>query len=88
MKIKNNLLTMMISATVAAPAFASTIEVSDPLLNTSFPSASGVVVEGDKLYAVGDDSPWLYNMDLDFNILSQDLIKHYPIGDNGRILKK
>ncbi|UAB72226.1 hypothetical protein INR79_23475 [Vibrio sp. SCSIO 43132] len=88
MKIKNNLLAMMISATVAAPAFASTIEVSDPLLNTSFPSASGVVVEGDKLFAVGDDSPWLYNMDLDFNILSQDLIKHYPIGDNGRILKK
>lgn len=85
---KASALALTISSALAFSAQATSLSVSEPLLNTTFPSASGVVIDGTTLYAVGDDSPWLYNMDLDFNIISQDLIKHYPVGDNGRILKK
>lgn len=53
----------------------------------SVPSASGIVVHGDLRYAIGDDSPFLYELDSElrplrkFRLLEADAIK------NGRIKK-
>lgn len=38
------------------------------------PSASGVVKYGDGFYAVGDDSPYLFQLDSEFKLISKRLI--------------
>ncbi|WP_104403130.1 DUF6929 family protein [Vibrio penaeicida] len=69
-------------------ASSADLTVTTPKLNTAFPSASGIVYTEDMVYAVGDDSPWLYKIGLNFRIADKDLIKHYPVEKSGRILKK
>lgn len=60
--------------------------VSPSVHQTSLPSASGLSLQGDALYAVGDDSPYLYQLDPRFNIAGTLLIKPYPVV-GGRIPK-
>ncbi|MDC5848789.1 hypothetical protein OPW32_06110 [Vibrio europaeus] len=85
----------LFSATVLSLLFTSSIhakgmqlEVSEPILNKEFPSASGAVFSNNKVYAIGDDSPYLFELDADLTIQDKLLIKHYPIAKNGRIVKK
>ncbi|EGU38858.1 hypothetical protein VII00023_05992 [Vibrio ichthyoenteri ATCC 700023] len=92
--MKRTLLTLCIG-TLCSGAFSalatvqdSTLEFSNRTLNDNLPSASGVVVTDNKIFAVGDDSPWLYQLDSTFTIVEKDLIKEYPVRDNGRIVKK
>lgn len=88
--MKQTILTLCIGALFSGSLAAQslTLEFSDRTTNYNFPSASGVVVEQNKIYAVGDDSPWFHQMNADFTIAEKELIKDYPVGDNGRIIKK
>ncbi|WP_432721390.1 hypothetical protein R0381_002489 [Jeongeupia wiesaeckerbachi] len=63
------------------------LELGPAVLNTDLPSASGLAAKGRFLYAVGDDSPWLFQLDQQFNITDKQLIKEYPLDTNGRIPK-
>ncbi len=67
---------------------AADLTVTTPKLNTTVPSASGTVFLEDMVYAIGDDSPWLFEIGLNFLTSNKELIKHYPVDDNGRITKK
>lgn len=88
--MKRTVLTVCISALFAGTAVAQAmnLEYSNQTLVQDLPSASGINVVESKLYAVGDDSPWLYQLNNDFTIAEKELIKEYPVGDNGRIIKK
>ncbi len=79
---------------VASIAIATTSIVANPgitveskAIHESFPSASGVEYWNNSYYAIGDDSPYLFEISPDFTLLDQRVIKEYPIGDNGRIPK-
>ena len=92
--MKRTLLTLCIGAlfagtfSTATTAQETTLEFSNRTLNKNLPSASGVVVINQKIFAVGDDSPWLYQLSPEFTIVEKDLIKEYPVRENGRIVKK
>ncbi|WP_434997814.1 DUF6929 family protein [Vibrio scophthalmi] len=92
--MKHTLLTLCIGALFSgafsslAVAQETTLEFSNRTLNNDLPSASGVVVVDKKIFAVGDDSPWLYQLSPEFTIVEKDLIKEYPVRENGRIVKK
>ncbi|OLQ90645.1 hypothetical protein BIY22_06550 [Vibrio panuliri] len=88
--MQRSILTLCISALFsgAVSAQAFTLEFSNRTTIQDFPSASGVVVEQSKIYAVGDDSPWFHQLNPDFSIADKALINDYPVGDNGRIIKK
>ncbi|MCE2593880.1 hypothetical protein Q4519_10850 [Motilimonas sp. 1_MG-2023] len=63
------------------------LELGPSVLNTELSSASGLVSHGKALYAVGDDSPWLFKLNQRFNIKDKHLIKDYPMTEDGRIVK-
>lgn len=88
--MKKTFLTLCFSALFSSGLAAQglSLELSNKTTNNNLPSASGVVVSQEKIYAVGDDSPWLYQLSPEFTIVEKELIKDYPVGDNGRILKK
>jgi len=79
-------LSILFSSAISAAPFS--LSVSEPTLKQEFPSASGVIVNNEKIYAVGDDSPYLFTISNNFDIDHKELIKHYPTKKNGRILKK
>ena len=56
--------------------------------NLQLPSASGIVAQPGGFFAIGDDAPALYQLDIQFNITARTLIKNYPLAPNGRINKK
>ncbi|CCN34697.1 conserved hypothetical protein [Vibrio nigripulchritudo SFn27] len=86
--MKKGLLLTALSLAIPFTASSAELTVTVPKQNKEFPSASGIVYTEDMVYAVGDDSPWLYKIGLNFRIADKDLIKHYPVQDNGRIVKK
>lgn len=53
----------------------------------NLPSASGLEALGDHYYIVGDDSPYLYRLDRDFKVVSQEAIFDTDGFENGRIAK-
>ena len=53
----------------------------------SVPSASGMVKFGDMFYAIGDDSPYLFSLNSDFEVTGQSLIYPTEFIENGRIDK-
>ncbi len=63
------------------------LELGPSILNTELSSASGLVAHGKALYAVGDDSPWLFKLNQKFDIKKKHLIKEYPMTEDGRIVK-
>lgn len=71
----------------ATPMENLSLELGPSILNTELSSASGLVSYGKALYAVGDDSPWLFKLNQRFNIKNKHLIKDYPMTDDGRIVK-
>ena len=88
--MKRTFLTLCISALFSGTVTAQemTLEFSNQTLNNDLPSASGIVVVDKKVFAVGDDSSWLYQLSPEFTIVEKDLIKEYPVRENGRIVKK
>ncbi|WP_227977364.1 DUF6929 family protein [Capnocytophaga felis] len=55
-----------------------------------FPSGSGLGANGEKLYAIGDDSPFLYVIDSDFQVENKISLLEVPTEDfkSNRIKKK
>lgn len=88
--MKRTMLGLCFSALFSCSLSAQTMDFdfSNRTLNKDLPSASGLVVNNNQLFAVGDDSPWFYQLNDDFTIAQKDLIKEYPVRDNGRIVKK
>lgn len=64
-------------------------EISNQKVQIELPSASGIVKFGDFYYAIGDDSPFLFKLDHEFEIIDKYTI-HNRAGDmeNGRISKR
>ena len=50
-------------------------------------SASGIITTGDKLYAIGDNVPWIYQLDGTFKIISKTLFGDYPLQPDSTIAK-
>ena len=67
-----------------------TIELSNPEIYQldQLPSASGVSIYNDTLYIVGDDSPWLYTLDQELNIVKRTQIAVVDSSIVGRVPKK
>ncbi len=53
----------------------------------TLPSASGLEMLGDHYYVVGDDSPYLYRLDKEFRMESQEAIFDTAGFENGRVAK-
>ena len=51
------------------------------------PSASGVEIINDQIYVIGDDSPYLYQLDSDFSVIDKTLITGNDSTSNGRVPK-
>lgn len=54
------------------------------------PSASGIAIVNNSIYVIGDNSPWLFTLNDEFDIASKTLIKHvnFPVDDVIRKSKK
>lgn len=64
------------------------LQLGHPVLETELSSASGLVADGNKLYAVGDDSPWLFTLNKQLNIKDKYVIKEYPLREDGKRIQK
>lgn len=64
------------------------LEVSSPIRRLDLPSASGVTALDGRFWVVGDDSPWLYEIDPSLAIVAKHKIKDFPLEPSGRIAKK
>lgn len=53
----------------------------------NLPSASGLEMLGDHYYVIGDDSPYLYSLDKDYRLVSQEPIFDTAGFESGRIAK-
>lgn len=62
-------------------------EITRHVRLTNLPSASGIERVGDYLYVVGDDSPFLYQLDADWNVIRTQLMFGSDAGFAGRIPK-
>lgn len=85
-KLFSALLLAGVSATAAAAPYKLTL--GEPVLNKQLSSASGLVFTQNALFAVGDDSPWLFTVNPDFTVKDKHMIKEFPMEENGRIQKK
>lgn len=54
----------------------------------AIPSTSGVEWHQDRLYAVSDDSPWLFELDQAWQLKKKTTLKEYPFNEKGRVPKK
>jgi len=66
-------------------AKATSVEVFNLKQLTQLPSASASTYVDNTLYAVGDDSPSLYSLDLSFNIIDETNIRNGKTNEDGRI---
>ncbi len=67
---------------------SSTIEILNSEIIQNLPSASGIVTSGDGYYAIGDDSPYLFHLNKDNQIISKFQIYSSKHIRKGRIIKK
>ncbi|WP_299703391.1 hypothetical protein [uncultured Pontibacter sp.] len=61
--------------------------ITQQLHYDTLPSASGLEMLGDHYYVVGDDSPYLYRLDKNFRLESQEAIFDTAGFENGRVAK-
>ncbi|MDO6392029.1 hypothetical protein Q4E40_17975 [Pontibacter sp. BT731] len=71
----------------AIPELTMKAVITQTLHYDNLPSASGLEMLGDHYYAVGDDSPYLYRLDKNFRMESQEAIFDTTGFGNGRIPK-
>lgn len=81
-------LSFVVACGVSADAAIKTIEVSNHLLMKDFPSVSGTAVDQQNVFLVGDDFPWLYTVGETLKFKHKELIKNFPINQDGRINKE
>lgn len=91
MKIATLCLLAMLALAPVAKAQSSVakfdLEISAPKLLEDLPSGSGMSVRDGRLFVVGDDSPWLYELDGSLNIQSKYQIGVFQLDASGRIPK-
>jgi uncharacterized protein DUF6929 len=71
--------------------YGDQIILSEPRLTPIYnklPSASGIAVSNHSIYIVGDDSPWLYQLDRDLIIIEKTRLSSIDSIINGRTPKK
>lgn len=88
-KIKSILfsLSFVVATGASADATIKVLEVSNPLLMKGFPSVSGTAVDNQNVFLVGDDFPWLYTVGETLKFKHKELIKDFPVNQDGRINK-
>jgi len=74
------------NATAQLPVFDAS--VTDECSFSNMPSASGIVKFEDNFYVVGDDSPYLFQLDSEFKLTKTIQISSAKHLQNGRIPKK
>ncbi|MEI7611485.1 MAG: hypothetical protein WCK63_01180 [Betaproteobacteria bacterium] len=63
------------------------LQLGKSVTNKHLSSGSGMVAHNDRFYVVGDDTPYLFEIDSAFKIREKTLIKSYPVDAHGRIAK-
>ncbi|MCC7296960.1 MAG: hypothetical protein IT244_01400 [Bacteroidia bacterium] len=64
------------------------IKVLDTIKMDGIPSGSGIVKSGNSYHIVGDDSPFLFSLNSDFEVISKiPLLHSSEYADQGRIIK-
>jgi hypothetical protein len=63
------------------------VKVTKQVHLTEIPSASGIVYAKDKIFVVGDDSPWLYTLNKEFEIIRKQRLSSLDSMVNGRMPK-
>ncbi|WP_434356632.1 hypothetical protein NF212_13965 [Parasalinivibrio latis] len=82
-----------LSLCVAGTAYAQNSDVSPSFnlkvgpsyTNTKLSSGSAMTVNGDNLIVVGDDTPWLFTVNDDYQITGKNKIANYPVNKQGRV---
>jgi hypothetical protein len=64
------------------------LTVGKPVQQDKIPAASGMAMVENRLFVVGDNSPLLFELDQQFNIVAATTIREYPVDDKGLIKKK
>ncbi|MCX7745335.1 MAG: hypothetical protein N2645_00375 [Clostridia bacterium] len=82
-----SLAVIILTGTLTYAAPVNKLAFSEGIIKNDLPSASGMIYDDGNYYIVGDDSPYLYKMDRNFNIEEKLLLKEYPLDTNGRIPK-
>lgn len=89
MKLLTGLISLAFSGLALAAGPSYQLQVHPPVLNTAIPSGSGMSPTFQQHYlVVGDDSPYLFEVDARFQVVKKTLIKDYPVNAQGRIDKK
>ncbi|TBL66011.1 DUF6929 family protein [Hafnia paralvei] len=81
-------LSFVVATGASADAAIKALEVSNHLLMKDFPSVSGTAVDQQNVFLVGDDFPWLYTVGETLKFKHKELIKNFPINQDGRINKE
>ena len=87
MKIHYLILLFFISINVNAQNNESITKINKEKHLTYLPSASGVEVINGNIYVIGDDSPYLFQLDYDFSIIDKMLITGNDSMSGGRVPK-
>lgn len=77
----------LLSSESALPERTMKANITQTLHYDNVPSASGLEMLGDHYYVVGDDSPYLYRLDKDFRLETQEAIFDTTGFGSGRIAK-
>ena len=83
--MKKVLLVIWLLWALPTQLFAGSISVDGLVQKDDLPSASASYYLRDKLYVAGDDSPAIYVMDIDFNILNSETIYTDELLYKGRV---
>ncbi|MGF1687681.1 hypothetical protein L4C36_13425 [Photobacterium japonica] len=81
------LLTNTCAQAATAPE-AFTFDIANSTINHNLSSGSGMVMHNGQLIVTGDDSPWLFTVNPDFNIEKKVMIDHFPVNKHNRINHK
>ncbi len=65
-----------------------TVRIENRQTLAGIPSASGIELINGNIYVIGDDSPWLYQLDTEFRLIKQTRLGDVlPPADGGRVPK-
>src|SRR6478752_7047458 len=64
------------------------ITVGKRVHQDKIPAASGMTIVANRLFVVGDNSPLLFELDLQLNLVCSTVIREYPLDADGLIKKK
>ena len=83
-------ITLLMSSTAAAQTITPpfTLKIANSTINHELPSGSAMVINQGQLIVAGDDSPWLFNLNSNFNITHKSQIAPFRVNQQNRINHK